>query len=46
MVLWNVRGVKSPHKQMDVEKNLSMKFVGLVCLLETKVNAANMGCLY
>ena len=46
LVCWNVRGINNTQKQLDVKKFLSMKNVGAVSLLETKVKAPNLGDLY
>lgn len=43
---WNVRGLNSPNKQVDVKKFIQHHSVGLVGLLETKVKASNLGSLY
>lgn len=39
-------GGNSPQKQMDVKKFISVKSIGLVSLIETKVQVAIMGCFY
>ncbi|XP_010665730.1 uncharacterized protein LOC104882990 [Beta vulgaris subsp. vulgaris] len=39
-------GVNNPNKQLEVKKFLNKNVVGIVGLLETKVNASNMGSLY
>lgn len=46
IVCWNVRGINSNQKQLDVKKFLNMKNVGVVSLLETKAKAPNLGDLY
>ncbi|XP_010666661.1 uncharacterized protein LOC104883796 [Beta vulgaris subsp. vulgaris] len=46
IIIWNVRGVNNPNKQLEVKKFLTKKVVGIVGLLETKVKASNMGSLY
>ena len=43
---WNVRGLNSPKKQMDVKKFIQHHSIGLVRLLETKVKASNFENLY
>ena len=46
LVCWNVRGIKSHQKQLDVKKFLNMKNVGVVSLLKTKVKTPKLGDLY
>ncbi|XP_021858845.2 uncharacterized protein [Spinacia oleracea] len=45
-MFWNVRGVNKCAKQRDVKVFLNINRCSLVCLLETKVKAQNLGALY
>lgn len=47
IIIWNVMGINNQQKQQDVKKQiLAFNKVGLVGLLETKVNPQNMGVRY
>lgn len=46
ILFWNVRGVNRCSKQKDVKVFLDSNRCSLVCLLETKVKAKNLGALY
>ncbi|KAL2934380.1 LINE-1 retrotransposable element ORF2 protein [Bienertia sinuspersici] len=41
ILTWNIRGLNKPHKQKEVRNFLLHENVGLVCLLEKKVNNNN-----
>ena len=44
--IWNVRGINTIKKQLDVKHFTSELVVGVVGLLETKVKPSNLGRLY
>ncbi|XP_062074999.1 uncharacterized protein LOC133779009 [Humulus lupulus] len=46
IISWNVRGINKRHKQEEVKKLIFAMKVGLVGLLETKVQAHNLGSVY
>lgn len=46
VICWNERGLNRARKQNDVKAYINKKYDGLVSLLETKVEAANLGGLY
>ena len=46
LLCWNVWGINNIRKQADVRNYIHSLSLGIVCLLETKVKAANLGSLY
>ncbi|XP_060969918.1 uncharacterized protein LOC133037111 [Cannabis sativa] len=46
LLCWNVRGINSQHKYQEIKQLIQSKQVGLVSLLETKVQNKNMGKVY
>jgi exonuclease III len=37
ILIWNMRGLNDPSKQREVKSMVKRHFIGLLCLIETKV---------
>lgn len=42
VLVWNIRGINKPLKQKEVKKMVARLKVSIICLVETRVQKANI----